>query len=522
MGDNSDVTTINWQELMTKDVITLENITSSRFRIFRSRLLIVVLAMLILLSSAVYGFANVDKSSSKAMAANKPEITRLAGNNPTPNPAPTAGPACVSRVIVLLDRSYSIINSAQSKGLPDRTYVVQLKNALLNMMTAVGTRAATYPGGRAEVMIDAFGTTSQWQNGMAPGQNFFDWVSGLNVADPTNRFFQSLNVGVSSDGTDGIWYSDTDSYPYNPFFPSTANKGYAGSVVLNPSDSYGTTNYHQAFVDAANMIDFWTNPSSTGDDDFDLVLMITDGVPTSNSGSNHSVEAGEPGIQGPWLNPDAADLLYAAYGVNKLRTGESLTSGTKVRPGVPVEGILVGSEAGNPSAWDHMNTVFGSGNWYGASNFTTDLEARITSATAGLNCTASRPVKTNVNPGIEITPVVSSPDDDPLTLKYEITEGNTATVTYTVKNTGDTDLKDVVVTAPGYSKSFGTIAKGAPPVTGSYTVSVGLGGELPPPQRVRVDSKVIYDPVTQNAPADMTPSDFKDLEFLVGRVPMPT
>ncbi|MFN8015237.1 MAG: hypothetical protein U0R17_01350 [Acidimicrobiia bacterium] len=459
--------------------------------------------------------------NAKAKSADLKALPRLSANNTTPNPGPTYGSACVSRIIVLLDRSYSIINTVGN-----RSNVVALKGALNNFMTQIGTSASN-AGGKAEVLIDAFATTSVWQNGMASGQDFFSWANGLNVADPGNRFFQALNVGVDPSGTDGIWYNNSDTYPYNPFLPATANKGYAASTTLLGSDSYGTTNYHQAFADAGSMIDFWTNPGDRGDDDFDMVLMITDGLPTSNSGSNNSVDPGEPGIQGPWVTPDGADLLYAAYGVNQLRTGKNFSfadPNTVVRPPVPVVGIIAGSEASDPSTPGYMDTVFGSGNWYGANNFGSDLSDRISQATAGLSgCGGGRTTKTDVTPAIDLNVTPTNPT---------VKEGSSTTITVTVKNPlTDAALKNVEVHGKDLNITGLDLNPGE---SKTYTVNVSIDFGAPDPSvfQYKAWGVVNINPVTQQCisygagwdssnPCN-TPVRNSPVTVDVVRVPLPT
>lgn len=496
-----------------------------------SRLAAVVLVLaLTVIVSLIVTTGALGQSPQKNKMLARPSIVNSSDH--AANPPATNGPGCVARVIILLDRSRSMIRS----GSDQMRDVLQLKSVVKQFLTSIHNKLKDQPGAIVNVSIFAFGTLSIDQGG-----------SDLNIASTDNNkadlkalktIVGTTNAG--SDGKDGIWFTNNDvSFPYlnAPLgLPSDALRGYQSGWVGPLLNNFGTTNYHEAFIQAGRKIKDHVGPTydpniPAGDNDYDLVMMITDGFPTTNSGSDNVVTYGEPGVvptNGGYSTQDE-DLNYAQRSVNSLRRGTRFPVGSawtdteKVRPPVSVVGILTGDQDDDTNGY--MNRVFGSnepGNkkWYRATNFSHLLSAKIAEATTGLGATCG------TTPPIDVVPAISI---DAVTTTPLITEGVTGNVNVTVTNLTNSDLINVYIDGPnGYHNTLEEFSQGE-----SQTVLVPIpssfGSPSPLTANFTVHGEVVIYPETQRCGLPgwvvgqlcPTPVQSDDASIFLTRVPLP-
>ncbi|HMS24245.1 MAG TPA: hypothetical protein PKB15_00910 [Acidimicrobiia bacterium] len=502
--------TINLPSETTKKTASRTRITS--LAIFVALSLCVTL---ILTSGALGQSLNRNTASQSA---------RLMVGNATPNPGPTSGPNCVARVILLVDRSFSIIENAPASD--PRQNVKKIKAMIHNLMDTLSQRVQSIPGGRAEVIIYAFGTDSVQQNS-----------AGQNLGDLSVLASEKAAVGDSTSGFDGIWFTKDLDKPYRPTFPSTASKGYLGSGILGASDHFGTTNHQQALVKAGNYIAS-NNPSvGDGDGDVDLVLMITDGNATTNSGNDNVLQSGEAGINWPDSDSDGNNVNFAERAVTRLRKGQGFgageggVSGPVVRPPVAVRAIFTGNGGGG-----NMDTVFGSDNWVTGSYSNVQTLANSASDVGMCNNTpttttpgpttppTTTPAKSSVTPTIEMTASAS---------QAALNEGQSGTITITVTNrTSGVGLNNISLTGTDITQGLFTLnAAGTAGSSRTFTVPVNanFGSSSPRDFNYSVHGYAGIDPVTQYCgafdgqnPTCITPTITRSLSVTINRVPLPS
>ncbi len=466
----------------------LEHGTTRSSRSWRGISFVVIISLSIM---SILSLGNTGAETTKPNVQSAAIGNRISAipDNTMPNPPSTVGPLCKKQVIFLLDRSHSVMS-----GSTDYTKVNALKLALDMTIIQMGTSAQA-AGRDAYVYISAFAARAKDQNpygGSSLGE-FYAWIASNNVAVPASRDNMVYNVIGSNDN--GIYYRDSSSGadyktiigdPVATFV--NAIKGYHG-------DDNGSTNYQAAFESAMGKIDFGTDPTSTGDDDFDMVIMLTDGLPTSHNGN----------LAGPWVTPDNGDLLAAQSAVNNLRTGGF------VRPPVPVYGIITGSEAAQPGVASYMRQVFGTGNFAMQENWGL-VYNEINAILSTMGCAVP---KTNVTSGISATAAAS-----PST----VMEGQNSNVTVTVTNTGSVDLTNVTVTGPGgWTQVIPTLPAGTTSNFPAYLLNVPLGGSNPMPLSFNVTSTSMFNSATMNlVGGTLNPTAVATTAINVERIPLPS
>lgn len=456
------------------------------------------------------------KQQAKVASVGQPSAIGLKSS--PPNPGYTPGPDCVYNVMLLLDRSFSVLNGG---GWSD---VNAFKASIHALYNALAARAG--PGGTANVIVYAFGTYAIGQNGVGTQPAGWSWGDSINIANPYAQLHQAGLIN-------NIYFTNSSSYPIASFAPMDIYRGYGGGVDITPYDGvdnpvimygsasgYGSTNYHDAFAAAANSINFFTNnnPSASGDQDIDMVVMVTDGEPTLNNGSDHLASPGEPSLS-TGLDVDPADIIWAAYSVAQLRTGASFNDSNGIprigpRPPTNVRGILAGSAAGDVGAWGTMDQVFGSGNWLATVSYGQDLIDRLSQTIAPLTCAVS---KTTVTTGIQATAVGPA----------SIEEDETGNISVTVTNTGGTPVTNVRASVGGavFATWNGILQPGTSiTLSPAYSFYVPFGGPNPLGITVDVVSDAIFDPATEElAPgSSANPSDDDISNMEVIRVPLPS
>ncbi len=444
----------------------------SASRLIHKRFIVLVGSLVVLLIAATYfsgsgSQANADKAKLKAQKA-----SMLSEPNPVKNPPYTFGPKCAMNVAVALDRSGSAI-----------PYEDQLKGTLKGFYQLLHDRARSIPtGGSANVFLDAFGTYSVQQNGLPPGlteEQTAEWFSRYDIANADNLAFQQNLV-------DDIYYIGDQNQPYPEGRSDLAYKGFFGGTYTDNTPfrksraGAGATNYDAPLTSLTRQITFWTGGDVTrrGDSDFDLVLMITDGLPNKSYGPDHEPQFEEQEL----VNPSPmGPLTYARQAVNTLRTGNSVINEEtgkdvgdqfmRARPPVPVIGILAGLGSDREESIENMQYVFGEGNWYITSNFTDELSEALAEAIKDIGCFPN--TKIVVNPDFKVT--ASAPSN-------EVEEGDDANVKLTITNTGDVAMDITKIEAFGPGTSYGDAANKRPPldlITVPTLLPVGGSVEIP-------------------------------------------
>lgn len=487
-----------------------------------SRVVYIAIASVVLVL-AINFVPNSSLSSAQAYKAHVASVIMASrpgniANNTVPNPAPTNGPTCHHRVIILVDRSYSIVNDTPNNDLRDAKY---LKNSVNGALMVLASQAHT-SNSKMEVIIQAFAGKTVTQNDPYTG-DLGAWAQANDVAhyDATkSNPYDSLNammrnvVGMDPNGQDGIWFRNEASWwPAFRTYPGDPNATALSWSKGYPSDDNGTTNYEGAFNSARGLINFWTpGPASDADDDFDLVLMVTDGLPTTNDGPG--------GMGGQYVTPDNQDLSRAQGAINALRLGAFGTI-----PPTPVVGVLAGQAAAGSSSDGYMNQTFGAGNWTKNTDFSS-LQGTILNALAPYSCVKAKiPVAT----GIKVAAPVSNGD---------ILEGSKqrATVDLNIENSGDIALSYVraryrVVGAPWPNSWTTVVAFGnmIQPHTSISVPLVSLGAPMgtmggTKNYEVQVTSASLFDDATMVlAPGSTkTPSAQSGFQYNVIPVPLPS
>ncbi len=426
--------------------------------------------------------ANTDKTKLKAQRA-----SMLSEPNPVKNPPYTFGPKCAMNVAVALDRSGSAM-----------PYEDQLKGTLKQFYDLLHSRANSIPtGGSANILLDAFGTYSVPQNSPPPNPTeaqIWEWFDRINIADADNLEFQKNIV-------DDIYYVGDQNQPYPPGRPDLAYKGFFGGLYSDftpfrkSAAGAGATNYDAPLTSLMRQITFWTwgEPERRGDDDFDLVVLITDGMPNRSYGPDHQPQFREPDLLN--TSDPSNSLKYAREAVNTLRTGNAVKNEetdeevgdqyTKARPPVPVIGILAGMGEDREESAINMSYVFGENSWYITSDFTKELSAALAKAIEGVGCFPVDEVV--VNPDFKVEAVPASQTAE---------EGVDTFAKLKITNTGPTqmDIQNIKVYGP-----FDTATpanRGTPrviPVNETLTVN-GEGKSITRPVEVegKPESTVYY------------------------------
>lgn len=454
---------------------------------------------LLFFTSAFAASPTKPNRSSKKVVAQAPSFVP----NRVENPGFTMGPKCDFNVELLIDRSGSILSNAVPAG--SQTDANSIKSTVNSFLDSLASHAnATGLGSNANVYTDAFATYSIPQNGAAPepwmGLTGEDAFYSINITD-TNRhenprypieYRGKTNLEYQKYVVDNIWYPNSPGRnPYDPTRPNSAYKGYLGGDKFAPNRNTGLggTNWEDALNQSANRIRFWTgsdDPNFANDDplkkdkDFDLVIMITDGVPTLNNGPDNIATPGETSLNtADVVNDD--DVMHARNAVNALRTGRAIVNsdGSTVvqsRPKTNVIGIMAGGYSRDASASTYLTSVFGEEdsatvgkNWYLANNFTDGLGGALQNAIDELGCVPHRVVHPSVQ--ITATPAVG-----------EIEEGGSRVVNVTVENTGDVPLRNIEVRYNG--SVIGTSAAALNPgltLTGMFSqrIDVAMGAPSP-------------------------------------------
>lgn len=490
----------------------LESETDIRSRSWRGLSLLAVISLTVI-SSLVLGSSGLDSSSPRKpvkliKTAGSPNAILSEPINYQSQPLSTRGPLCNSKILVLMDRSLSVVNNAGGT----QSTADALKNGLIHFQNELGL--ATQPGSRAEVYTYAFADNAVFQNfGGGDFPSFWDWIPYANLQTNEGRWANGILVNqIHFRGSGG---------PLNNG-PNLAWRGYT-------SASDDATNWDEAFTKAINHMNFWGGSTTDPDGDWDLVLMVTDGVPTINNASRTRTDGYV------WSRPE--DVSRARWGINSIRTGVNPNNiFAQVRAKTPVYGIFVNSP-GVYSNTGHITPIldrtFGPGNWSNVNN--AGLLGALTGISQKLTCA---PAKKVVTPKIAIENIATSPS--PAVIK----EGGTGTITGTIRNTSQ--VQDNATQAIAlYDLEFfvnGVKTNSALPLapanqpsvvlhtigsTTTFTLNfdVRLGSPAPLAQTLQVRAKAFYngdhykaDPATGN----IAISNLHNVQFDVVRIPLPT
>ena len=429
---------------------------------------------------------------------------------------PPSNPICPSKFDVLLtvDRSSSI-SDAES---------VTMKNSLNQMLWMLAARGQSLGVG-INVYISVFASRTY---DITP----WNWPGNRDVTTPAGLLALSNVVnGIpfwSNPGDQSLWYGGTAW----------------GDGITH------ATNWHDAFISSAQTVGFWTNhattPTLTTDQDFDLVLMVTDGQPTVNDGHNHINDGGTGDDQTSGGTVGADDLKASRYLVNALRTGTAVRNisafgwgtGSVVfvnnpapfpdfdlgpRQPVPVKGVIIDTNNNKAAMAGNMSYVFGSegSGWLHANNFGSSLTSALGAATGGLTCSA--PDKW-VTPSIKI---------DVLSQPASIMEATTGSMTFRITNTSSIEVSGATI-ALGNVNIYknGSLVTECPAFNlinvGDYydctvTISVPLGGTAPLQSTYKAEGTPFYDPARfYRTNGTGLVSDDEPTAIVVDRQPLPT
>lgn len=295
------------------------------------------------------------------------KVKQAGSNFPDPGLIPNPGPSveCPKpnfNVQLLIDRSNSVTSL-------DRTYYRFFIKDILDKLS----HRARSVNGTMTLILHAFATVSIWQNSL-DWQGLFD--GSRDIADPAV-------LQKHKDLVDSIWFSnDLDSGGFsNQGTLDTKYRGYFGGRG-GALPWGGATNWHDALVQSSSSIRFWTggdnSVNASPNQDNDVVILITDGMPTVNNGRDHISFTPDDALGVNYF--DENNTSSARYSVNRLRSGDAYKNASgNVPPSnglfnlgsrapTNVYGIMIGGDAHDAG---RMTSVFGAQNdaWYRIDSF---------------------------------------------------------------------------------------------------------------------------------------------------------
>lgn len=425
---------------------------------------------------------------------------QLAADNTSTNPDITLD--CEKprlTLAVMIDRSGSVSSVADNPAKYKESvnkFVEDLSNILISR------------DGDLDVLLWGYGSRSIIQNDKTASNQLVTKVDSTTSLEDMKAAVDAIFFSPSANGSNELSMNgNTTAYAkargYNAGFETTGN--------------YTLTNWDDALLEVkklASSSDF--NDPAPGKH-INLALMLTDGAPNVNNGSNRTFEVGD--LSG---YSSADGRKYASQTVTELRTGTSA-------PKMAVRGVLI-----NATADSAMNEVFGPSNWSKADDFEDDLakvlKEIIDSIDSNIECQY-----VYVTPKIE----VSAPT------AVTVTEGGARTVQVTVRNLSTmTDRKggslpcDIRCTLTQAEFTYNGTSYSLPPipfsgsgVQGPLTITISLGESVPGNQ-ISITAKARFDasPMIRLAKSlessadafgDYWPTDATNVTVNIDRVPLP-
>lgn len=479
----------------------------------RNRLLLVIFALVLVLGLAVTSLLNAsnsDKSLNKQSPKNVSLIsedssTIVEGQNPIVTV--TCEKAEFTMALVV-DRSGSVYDNRE-------TYKEKVKEFIENVYSKLGNDA------KLNVIINAFATRSVNQNDIIPDS---DGTLKTSITD-------SVSLEKMKDVVDEIYFIDGGSFSVGDGYFAKSNDSEDIRKSYNPTadtikayGNHGATNWEDATKKIVELRRDAYNQSKPGKR-IDLMVMLTDGVPTTGNGTDHIFKPADD-IDN-FGNSEMVNLgINAARdNVAELRNPTDGTFPTAVRS------VLI-----NSNQEYAMKKVFGSNptdpnvpqNYYTTENFGNSLsqvlDGLITSIETTEECTT-----TYVYPKIQL---IVSPAN------FSINEGigNGKLVTITVKNlTIGSKLENVTLSTLGYNSPGMLIqvpgfapgelqAAGKPGDTYVYQhlFEIPLGGSYQPGFDIYAWGNIPDGPRIKVAPgADPEPKAEGDLAININRSAFP-
>ena|GEM_PF-2927367 len=446
------------------------------------------------------------------------------------NPTIKFGDNCETLAItvaLLIDRSSSVIKD----GLP--TTPQQYKNQINVLIDEFYNRFTPAPrNGQVNFLLYAFGTKAVLQNDTTDNaipvlasnvitdastpQGRTNLINAVNAIHFRN---EDTSAYFNKNDADAIGFQRRDNSVYQ------RQRSYNFGSESSPGE-YGRTNWQDAFTQVMNAsgTPFYNNPGPSGvGKRIDLAVMITDGIPTADNGSDWDWTPGtfrgspsnvsfNPAVDGyNILNPshvqiwndranpsdtlyhDRTDDLYrittdavgqqtSKSAVDALRTGINPGDTVQSRPPISVKGIVISTSSDSSVRTDSENyarNVFGDGHYFFATNFTTTLEDQVKSLVTNVINESNCPFLNDpVSPSLEVIVDESS---------VNLLEGNSETIWISVKNnTTNAALDDVKLflcdtPTPATTENctqltlIGTLAKQDQSNPYAYTINLDLG-----------------------------------------------
>ncbi len=351
---------------------------------------------------------------------------------------PSISLSCINpqiTVALMIDRSSSVIKDGSE------TTPSQYKQQLKTLIDEFYLRFTPSPrNGTINFLLYAFGSKSVMQNdttnGLAPvlASNV---ITDASTQAGKDAMIEAINQIHFRNEETTTFFNKRN--PDLPGFQRKDNTPYQRQRAYNYGSEtaygeYGKTNWHGALLDVMEAASnpFYNNPGPSGiGKRIDLAVMITDGLPTADNGWDWSWAPGtfrgdagnvsyNPAVDGiDFSNADSvkswnekannSDNLYhdwnddlyritttregkhlATQAVDYLRSGanprtqigSNLVKNIPVRPPISVKGIIVttNSDASVRNASkNYASTVFGEGNYFFATDFTSTLKTEIQS-----------------------------------------------------------------------------------------------------------------------------------------------
>ncbi len=250
--------------------------------------------------------------------------------NNVKDPSPTMSPACTTpeiNMILLIDRS-----SLQFRYFDPDQYL-ELREGVKDFLARLSAMAQSR-GGKAHVIIGAYGTYNVWQNLPQTRIDSHTWndeaKAQINIAD--------LNILQQQQAIiDNIYFNPISNDPGDIDSPL----GYKGGEEArrNINDRHTKEmNIQDALVQSSREISRWVGGRSSAgpDEDIDLVMVMTGGKPNVNNGvgnfpgrnavfrDQNALREFNREIIGNWRDANDEDTWRTRDTVSKIRTGEAL------------------------------------------------------------------------------------------------------------------------------------------------------------------------------------------------------
>ncbi len=382
-------------------------------------------------------------------------VQQASGTN-TPNPELPEAVCENLQVVVLLDRSGSVVNQGTST-------VQKYRDQTKKIWSTLNQVSLTYEGFTSGTLWAFAGRTANQmpllQNSDNNGDGIID-EQDLNLGNSRvlNKFNEmTQNIHFSSNGNPEHPSTQPFSMGYNP---NKEDRRYFTRIQF--------TNWHEAFLMAQDTVTSTnTDPNKPN---HSIVLMITDGVPTVNDGPNHrwdnfarraNIDEQHDGSQ--YTSNHATRTREV---VNALRQGHDVRNSNNTYDPVQVYGILIG---GGSFGASKMSTAFGEGNWFQSQDFDSTIGTHILNVVAN-----SCPPAATLVPELQaelLNPISTALEGDNITFTVDVTNTGTAALDNVSLAGGSVsavydneDYSNEGILSPGQKRRFIV----------SYTVGAGL------------------------------------------------